>query len=139
MDEDLAKSMGRAAREARKALGLIQEQVADLLGVSPEFYSRIERGVAHPSLDTFIGMVEVLKVDADVLIGLSRRQAAAPMVMSAAGADDSPQVRRLIPKVRELPSSTLRMVSGVLKEFERIERSAGGESASDDDDDDDEF
>ncbi|HWN68024.1 MAG TPA: helix-turn-helix transcriptional regulator, partial [Haliangium sp.] len=64
MDKDLAVTLGNAARQARKARKLTQERVAEQLDVSVEFYSRIERGLTHPSLDTFLRLLSVLEVSA---------------------------------------------------------------------------
>jgi transcriptional regulator with XRE-family HTH domain len=66
---ELAIVIGRAMRQARHALGLTQEQVAEKLELSVEFCSRIERGVSLPSLKTFVRLAEVLRVDVNVLLG----------------------------------------------------------------------
>ena len=84
MDNELAIVIGRTARQARHALGLTQEQVAEKLGVSVEFCSRIERGVALPSLKTFVQLAEVLRVDANTLLGLEPANAAAQTPISDA-------------------------------------------------------
>ena len=69
MNNELAIVIGRAGRQARHALGLTQEQVAEKLGVSVEFCSRIERGVALPSLEMFVRLAAVLQVDGNTLLG----------------------------------------------------------------------
>lgn len=66
---ELAIVIGRAMRQARHALGLTQEQVAEKLELSVEFCSRIERGVSLPSLKTFVRLAEVLQVDVNILLG----------------------------------------------------------------------
>lgn len=68
MKDDLHGRLGRAARKAREKRALTQQEVADELGVSVEFYSRLERGVTLPSLGTFVRLLEVLDVSADVLL-----------------------------------------------------------------------
>ena len=82
MANELAIVIGRTARQARQALGLTQEQVAEKLGVSVAFCSRIERGVALPSLKTFVQLAQVLRVDANTLLGLEPVNAAAQMPIS---------------------------------------------------------
>ena len=77
MDDQLAAVIGGAARQAREALGLTQDQVAERLDVSVEFYSRIERGVTLPSLQTFVRLVEVLQADSNTLLGIEPAHAAA--------------------------------------------------------------
>jgi transcriptional regulator with XRE-family HTH domain len=118
MDKDLAVTLGKAARQARKALQLTQERVAEQLDVSVEFYSRIERGLAHPSTDTFVRMLSVLSASADTLFGLDlAREAEAHALISP---DDPPEVRRLVATLRTARPSTLRLVSALLNEFDRV-------------------
>ena len=61
-------TMGDRIREARKHKGLTQEQLAELLDVSVEFVSHIERGSRLPGMSVFIKLVEVLNVSADYLL-----------------------------------------------------------------------
>jgi transcriptional regulator with XRE-family HTH domain len=84
MANEFAIVIGRTARQARQALGLTQEQVAEKLGVSVEFCSRIERGIALPSLKTFVQLAQVLRVDANTLLGLEPANAAAQTPVSGA-------------------------------------------------------
>jgi transcriptional regulator with XRE-family HTH domain len=68
-DRDLAQQIGNVARAVRKARGLAQEDAAERLGVTAEFYARIERGYSLPSTVSLAQMVTTLEVSADVLIG----------------------------------------------------------------------
>jgi transcriptional regulator with XRE-family HTH domain len=120
MDNELAITLGNAARQARKALGLTQERVAEQLGVSVEFYSRIERGRALPSTETFERMVSVLDVSADTLFGLPTVRPAAPATYALPAGDDPPEVRRLVAALPGARASTLRVISALLSEFERV-------------------
>ena len=88
MDNELAVMIGRAARQARKALGLTPGQVAEKLGVSVEVYSRIERGVVLPSLRTFVSLAAVLRVDGNTLLGIEPANAAALPPVSGASPGD---------------------------------------------------
>jgi transcriptional regulator with XRE-family HTH domain len=81
MDKDLAAVIGNAARQARRARKLTQHQVAARLDVSVEFYSRMERGLAHPSLELFLRMLDALGVSADTLLGLDATRPAAPVAV----------------------------------------------------------
>ena len=60
--------MGDRIREARKAKGLTQEQLAEALELSVEFVGHIERGSKKPSIDVFKKIIEVLDVSADYLL-----------------------------------------------------------------------
>lgn len=123
MDKDLAATMGEAARQARHARRLTQEQVAGQLGVSSEFYSRIERGLAHPSLETLLGMADVLGVTVDALLGLDGPHAAARMSFSLTSPADPPVVRRLAGELQAAEPSTVRLVRAILGELEAVEAS----------------
>jgi transcriptional regulator with XRE-family HTH domain len=121
MDKDLAVTMGHTARQARQARQLTQEQVAERLGVSSEFYSRIERGLAHPSLDTLLGMADVLGVNIDTLLGLDAAYPAARKSFPLTSAEDPPVVRRLAAELQAARPSTVRLVRAILGELEEID------------------
>lgn len=132
MDKALAQSIGNAAREARRSLQLTQEDAAERIGVSVEFYSRIERGAALPSLMTFVRMANVLNVSSDVMIGRSPsgdRQAPAVTSLLPSQREERPEVRRVIRRLRHASPGTLRFVALLLKEMERVH---GGDGAGDD-------
>jgi transcriptional regulator with XRE-family HTH domain len=133
MDKELAQTIGNAAREARRSLQLTQEDAAERIGVSVEFYSRIERGAALPSLTTFVRMSQVLNVSSDVLIGRSKAgagQAQAVPSLLPSQREERPEVRRVVRKLRGASPGTLRFVALLLKEMER----QPGESPNDGED-----
>ncbi len=61
-------TIGDRIRESRKTKGLTQEQLAEVLDVTPYYMGELERGNKFPSLDLFIKLVEVLDVSADYLL-----------------------------------------------------------------------
>ena len=64
--------MGRRVRQAREAAGLTQERFAELVGISPQNVSCVERGLAGVSLTVLRRMCEILQVSSDfLLIGTS--------------------------------------------------------------------
>ncbi len=75
--KELMASIGHGLRAARSQRdGWTQEYAADQVGISPEFYARIERGHALPSVPTLRKLVNVFGVSADVLLsteGVSAR------------------------------------------------------------------
>ncbi|MCG8421897.1 MAG: helix-turn-helix domain-containing protein [Proteobacteria bacterium] len=124
MEKELAQSIGQAARQARKSLELTQEDAAERIGVSAEFYARIERGHALPSVPTFARIVAALGVSADTLLGLrperpERRGDVVPN-WTASPPTDSPEVRRLVRRLRRASPATLRLVTLLVKELERL-------------------
>ena len=119
MNKELAKTIGVAARQARKNLQLTQEDVAERIDVSVEFYARIERGTSLPSILTFVRLVSALGISADILLG--QQYAITPvsaswMPMSTA---DNSDVRRVVRRIRKAKPTTLRLVNLLLKELER--------------------
>jgi len=60
---DLAKRIGKRAKELRKGAGLNQKKLAQAAGLSPGLLSRIENGLAMPSIPTLQIISEALKTD----------------------------------------------------------------------------
>lgn len=72
---DAARILGARIKQARQALALSQETVADLAEMHVTNFGKIERGNANPSLHTIIRIASVLGVDPGTLItGLGREQ-----------------------------------------------------------------
>ena len=62
--------IGRRIQISREDAGLTQEQLAEQLGLSPQFISIIERGSAGASLETIVKLCGVLDVSSDwILLG----------------------------------------------------------------------
>ena len=61
-DLDL-KNLGSLIRSKRKEKELTQQEVAEMVGLCVQHYSRIERGEYIPSLQTFLRLVEFFKID----------------------------------------------------------------------------
>lgn len=61
-------SIGKRIKVAREKCGYTQEQLSDIVGVSPMHISVIERGVKPPKLDTFLRIANALGVSADYLL-----------------------------------------------------------------------
>ena len=97
MNRELAHSIGSAAREARLALRLTQEDAAEKINICLEFYARIECGTSLPSIVTFARMAAVLGLRLGSIIGndaLPARSSWMPV-----SPDDPPDLRRLAPPV----------------------------------------
>lgn len=118
MDKDIAISLGKAARQARKALGLTQANMAERLELSVEFYGRMERGVSLPSIETLVCMVEILGVGADVLLDIEalRTKMAASATRTALA--EPPGLRELLSMLSNARPATLRIVRLLLDELE---------------------
>lgn len=62
------KAIGQRIKQAREIIGLTQEQLAEKVNLSTSHISVIERGVKPPKLETFVEIVNVLKVDANSIL-----------------------------------------------------------------------
>lgn len=130
MNKDLAKSIGSAARQARTALELTQEDAAERIEVSVEFYARIERGNSLPSVPTLARLAGVLGVSADALLGRTVFvPGGGPSWMHVAPPADGPEVRRVMRMLRRASPGTLRLVTMLLKEIERHTQGGEGEGS----------
>jgi DNA-binding XRE family transcriptional regulator len=117
MELELARKIGAAARAARTALGRSQADTAEEIGISSDFYARIERGGTMPSVPTLVRMASALKVTTDVLLGLDKRP------VPRAEPQDSPELRLLLRRARNVSSRSLRLLCGLAGALETRERS----------------
>lgn len=62
------RSIGRRIQNARCNAGITQEELAEIIGCTPQHISAIERGTKTPRLDTFITIANTLRVSADALL-----------------------------------------------------------------------
>jgi transcriptional regulator with XRE-family HTH domain len=129
MEPQLAKSIGTAARTIRSSLGMTQREAAKRIGVSVEFYARIERGTALPSIRTFIRLSHVLGVSTDCLLGPSQpgltEQQQRLQAPACTPPHDSVELQRLTRLLRKLSPATLRMVLSIVEELQRYIASEG--------------
>ena len=66
---ELKVRFGKNLKKIRVARGLTQEKLAELLSVSPEFISLIERGLRAPSFENIEKLCIILKVKEFELFG----------------------------------------------------------------------
>ncbi len=118
----LKKRIGTAARKARNSLGLTQEDAAEKIGVTVEFYSRIERGTALPSLTTFLRMALTFAMSTDALFGLNDEQDAPRVIKEYAAQepDDPPELKRIIRRLRKATDKVLHFVNTLINELEKL-------------------
>ena len=61
-------AIGARIKAARERVHLTQEQLAEIVDISPTHMSVIERGVKTPKLDTFVRIANALGVSTDALL-----------------------------------------------------------------------
>jgi transcriptional regulator with XRE-family HTH domain len=57
-----SQQLGKKLKEARKKLGLKQAGVSKKVGITTNYYARIERGEDNPTLKTTKKILTVLKI-----------------------------------------------------------------------------
>lgn len=67
MDKNI-KEVGARIREARKAMRLSQNELAEMVNISPSHMSDIENGKKIIKLDIFMRLTEALQVSADWIL-----------------------------------------------------------------------
>ena len=58
-------------KELRLENGMTQQQIASLLNIKQQTYTRYEYGTGEPSLQTLIKLAEIFSVSTDYLLGIS--------------------------------------------------------------------
>ena len=110
-EKALAQQVGRCMRRARRARKWKQARVAEAIGISVQFYGRIERGTALPSMDTFARLLTLFELSPSAVLGW------VPPTAEAAG--DPPVLRRIVRRLRRAPASVLAFVREFLDELDR--------------------
>ncbi|RII43618.1 XRE family transcriptional regulator [Galactobacter valiniphilus] len=62
-----AMEIGARIKRARKALGVTQEELAELIGVSTRTLGQVERGTGTPSLATVLAAAAAVGVRLEVI------------------------------------------------------------------------
>ena len=114
MDEELQRTLGEVAREARERLGLTQAQAAKKVGLVPGVYGRIERGDMMPSVPSLRRICLALGISSDALLKLSPSQVAAKVDEAPSEEYLSPELRRIVHQLRTWPPKRLKVLSKVL-------------------------
>ncbi|NOK33292.1 helix-turn-helix domain-containing protein [Corallococcus exercitus] len=117
MNEELAITVGTAAREARERQGLTQGDVASQVGIAMEVYSRMERGRVLPSSTTLRRLCMVLRIRADTLLGLDgpTPPEEARTLALADREEDPPTLRRLVRALRPLDEEALKAMGLIIQ------------------------
>lgn len=65
---DVRRRVGANLRQAREALGVSQEELADRAGIHRTYISGVERGVRNPTVTVLEKIAKAVKVKASVLL-----------------------------------------------------------------------
>ncbi|MCI8441339.1 MAG: helix-turn-helix transcriptional regulator [Provencibacterium sp.] len=61
------RALGTAIRKTRKSHDLTQEELSELVGLSPRWIQKIESGQSNPNWFNLLQMMAILELDADRL------------------------------------------------------------------------
>jgi transcriptional regulator with XRE-family HTH domain len=118
-DREMAEAIGRRARDLRHRMGATQEEIAELIDISPQVYARMERGGVVPSLRTLVRMAEALATSPAELLsdfGAPSREAAGRKAKGPANV----QLHALQRYAQALDPATRSHVVGLLKKLARV-------------------
>ena len=100
--EQLRATLSQRIKSARKVLGITQAVTAKRIGISAEFFARVERGHAMPGLTTLVKIANELGVTVDFLFGAdSAEKKAPPPMQQAAPAETPPKMAYIIRQARQ--------------------------------------
>lgn len=68
------QAIGSRIKAERKRLGITQEQLSEMINVTPHYIYEIERGMKAMSMETLINLSETMELSTDyILFGNQRR------------------------------------------------------------------
>lgn len=68
MDGTLLQEIGKRIQQRRKVLGYTQEQLAEMMNVSVQMVSNLERGNKAIRIDNLINLSSILQVSTDYIL-----------------------------------------------------------------------
>ncbi len=116
----IQEALSKTLANARRALKLTQEDAAERIGISAEFYARIERGSAIPSVQTMLIMSDSLGVTPDALLGYRPLSPPDPSLEP----NDANDVRLAIRRLRGSRPELVRFINKLLQEWEQPQSEA---------------
>jgi transcriptional regulator with XRE-family HTH domain len=115
----LKKILGANIRKARRRLGITQEQMAEMLEMSPEVYGRMERGLIFPRVERLVDICAKLGESADRLLELP--SSAVPAAVTITRQDEwLPLIQRFRPVMPRLTQPQRLAVRRNMAHFQRL-------------------
>lgn len=118
VDSEYAREIGRAIAEARRAMGMSQDDLRRRVGKSKTAVSNWERGVSAPTVQNVRELCRVLAVAPERLLGLNGD------MRPAVPGEPSTDVRRLAERLSTLRQDAERAVPPLLNVLREAEREA---------------
>jgi transcriptional regulator with XRE-family HTH domain len=120
-DEERQRQFARNLRAARERAGLTQAGIAAKLGMEDEVYARYERARMWPSLDRLCRLCDILGCTSDSLLGTDQPPPRPARPPALAPDDDSPDVRRLLRRLRKARPRTVRLARQMIDELDKYD------------------
>ena len=102
---------GADMKEARKALGLSQKALAEMINIDPRYLANIENSGSLPSLPVFYQIITICKLPPERYFYPELDEM-----------KDSRKVKRIITKIRLCPEKYLSVVEGTINEVLKIDK-----------------
>ncbi len=100
MDSMLLCEIGKRIQDRRKQLGYTQEQLADMMNVSIQMISNLERGNKAVRIDNLINLSQILNISTDYIL---------------TGKQTAKDVEAFTHSVSELPEKSRKMVEMIVE------------------------
>ena len=111
MDSEENKNIGQRIKESRQMRGLTQAQLADAIGISLSYMTKIENGHNNISVDVLKKICETLEVSSDSLLMITipdTIQAHRPELENLLSGCTESEIRTLLGAARILKSGLLK-------------------------------
>lgn len=110
-DKTFYRQLGQRIAEQRKALGMNQTQLADLLGIAQQTMAHYENGKLRVAVAMLPTIADTLGLSIETLIGIDTKK---PARTTASKRGPTPKIQQQLEAVSALPRSKQRLVSQVL-------------------------
>jgi len=94
------KEIGKRIQSRRKQLGYTQEQLADMMNVSIQMVSNLERGNKAIRIDNLINLCQILDISADYLL---------------TGRENAADICALVGRISQLSSKDQKMIEMIIE------------------------
>ncbi len=119
--KSLAAAFAKELRAARRTLGWTQAELAEHVGIAVEVCGRLERGRVLPRADTLVRLAAALRVSTDSLLGVAPATASPAeraLAEPLATYGDTPELRRLVRRLRGQPQRTVRLLDALVSSLQ---------------------
>ncbi|MFA6924928.1 MAG: helix-turn-helix transcriptional regulator [Bacteroidales bacterium] len=107
--DDVLKNVGKRLKEAREKQRFSQKELAEIMDVIPNQYSKVETGRVTPSLKTLVKAAQALKISIDELI-FGEKPIEKPQIKNPTLAKNFERIEKLGPEELYFTNELLKLV-----------------------------